>query len=133
MTQARRAAALEALRYTVAVAIGLGVDLALALAVNRLLGLPLVLGAAAGFAGGILSNYLLFELWVFATRQLRWARLARIVLAAQGALAVRLGVVWLLDRLGVPPLPTLIAGAGLSFTVNFLVSRRIIRRTGART
>ena len=131
MTPARRTAALEALRYTLAVVVGLGIDLSLALAVNRLLGLPLVVGAAAGFVGGILSNYLLFELWVFATRQLRWARLGRIVLAAQGALAVRLGTVWLLDRLGVPPLPTLIAGAGLSFVVNFLVSRRIIRPKGA--
>lgn len=131
MTPARRAAALEALRYTAAVVVGLGIDLSLALAVNRLLGLPLVAGAAAGFVGGIVSNYLLFELWVFATRQLRWARFGRIVLAAQGALAVRLGTVWLLDRLGVPPLPTLIAGAGLSFVVNFLVSRRIIRGQGA--
>ena len=126
MTPARRTAALELLRYTVAVGVGLGIDLSVALAVNRLLGLPLVAGAAIGFVGGILSNYLLFELWVFGTRQLRWARLGRIVLAAQAALALRLGAVWLLDRLGVPPLPTLVAGAGVSFAVNFFVSRRII-------
>lgn len=128
MKAAQRARVLEGLRYAVTIVLGLGVDLSLAMAAHRLLGLPLVAGAALGFAGGVVCNYLLFELWVFATRRLSWARLGQIGVAGLGVLAVRLGAVWALDRLGLPALLTLAVATGASFTLNFFLSRRIIVR-----
>ena len=127
MKTARRAALFETVRYTFAVGIGLAIDLTIAMALHRLAGVPLVVAAGLGFACGLVSNYLLFELWVFAARRIGWARFGKVVLAAQAALAVRLGAVWLLDRAGAPPLLTLIAGAGLSFVVNFALARRAVR------
>ena len=95
----------ETLRYGMAMVVGLGVDLGLGYALNRWLAVPMLAAAAVGFLIAVAVNYLQFEYWVFATRQPGWARLGRAYGAAQGALLVRLAMVWLLGRLGLGRLP----------------------------
>ena len=114
----------ETLRYGMAMVVGLGVDLGLGYALNRWLAVPMLAAAAVGFLIAVAVNYLQFEYWVFATRQPGWARLGRAYGAAQGALLVRLAMVWLLGRLGLGRLAILAGAAGLSFVVNFLLARR---------
>lgn len=121
----------EALRYFVAVLLGLCVDVGLAWALSHVPGVPLLFCAAIGFLAGVAANYVLFEMWVFATCRLTWARLGKAYLAAQGALLVRLVSVWLLALL-LPPmlqrqLAVLVIAAGLSFTVNFALVRLMLR------
>ncbi|WP_310530494.1 GtrA family protein [Novosphingobium sp.] len=121
----------EALRYFLVVALGLGLDVGLAWVLSHVFGLPLLLCAALGFLAGVAVNYLLFEMWVFATRRLSWVRLGKAYLAAQGALLARLVSVWLLAML-LPDMPqrqlaVLVIAAGLSFTVNFVLVRLMLR------
>lgn len=121
----------EALRYFLVVALGLGLDVGLAWVLNHLFALPLLICAGLGFLAGVAANYVLFEMWVFATRRLSWARLGKAYLAAQGALLARLVSVWLLAML-LPNMPqrqlaVLVIAAGLSFTVNFVLVRLMLR------
>ena len=131
----RQNAVMELARYIAVVVVGLGVDVGIGYAGHQLLALPLVVSAALGFLAGIAVNYVLFELWLFRTGRLSWARLGKAWLAAQGALLVRLGAVWALSRLlagVVPGLPrmalvVLILAAGLSFVVNFVLVRLMLK------
>lgn len=125
----------EGLRYFVVVVIGLGVDVGLAWWISRVTGLPLELCAAFGFLAGVAANYVMFEMWVFATGRLSFARLGKAYAAALGALAVRLAAVWALSRALArywPDAPygnlvILALAAGLSFIVNFALVRPLLR------
>lgn len=128
--------ALEPLRYLAVVVVGLGIDIGVGYGAHRLLGLPLVAGAALGFLVGVAANYVLFEFWVFRTGRLSWPRLGKAYVAAQAALLVRLGSVWVLGHLLAgfalfplitPALLTLTAAAGLSFVVNFVLVRMLLK------
>ncbi|WDF72864.1 GtrA family protein [Novosphingobium sp. KACC 22771] len=128
----RREALMELVRYTVVAVLGLGVDVGIGYGARRLLGMPLVAGAALGFLVGVAFNYVLFEFWVFRYGRLTWLRLGKAYAASQGAIVVRLGCVWALGRLlaGLPQadLIVLVGAAGISFVVNFILTRLFLRK-----
>lgn len=126
----RRAAAREPLRYLAAVVLGLGADLGVAVMLRSALGVPTILAAAVGFCCGLGLNYLTFEHWVFGRGQPSWSGLGRLFLAAQTALVLRLGAVWLLGLAGLPAPVVLVLATGLSFVANFFLSRLALRRRG---
>lgn len=126
-----RQALLEVLRYGAVAVLGLGVDVGIGYAAHRYLGLPLIVGAAAGFLTGVAVNYILFEVWVFRSGRMSWARLGKAYVAAQGALLVRLACVWLLGHwlagMAQAALMTLVGAAGISFVVNFVLVRLFLK------
>lgn len=122
------------LRYGTVVVVGAGVDLAVALALARVVGLPLTLAAACGFATALCANYLLFEFWAFRRGRSRFSphRFLRTVLAAGLALAVRLVVIHFLggafggDALG--DAFVLLCGMGASLAANYRLVTSIFGR-----
>lgn len=122
---------LEALRYVAVAVLGLGIDIGIGYGAHRLLGLPLMAGAAAGFLTGVAVNYILFETWVFRSGEMSWRRLGKAYIAAQSAFLVRLGCVWLLGWLlagmAQADLATLVGAAGVSFVVNFALVRLFLK------
>lgn len=129
---------IEAARFFAVAIAGLVLDLAVAWSAVRLLGLPLWLAAAVGFAVGAGVNYALHELWTFreGARRLSAGRALRYGAALAATLGSRVGTVAVLATLvgDAYPLPVLLAGAGVSFLVNYLISKHFIFRpdSGAR-
>lgn len=121
----------EGLRYTATVAVGLVTDLTVAWLTNRVLSWPLVFCGAIGFATGVAVNYVLFEKWVFRTGRISLPRLGKAYAGALGALAVRLGSIAVFAEVlpvpGTSPLAILAMATGLSFLVNFVLVRRLLR------
>ena len=121
---------MEAARFFAVAVAGLVLDLAVAWCAARFLGLPLWLAAAVGFVVASAMNYALHELWTFrkgarrlsAGRALRYAVGLAVTLTARvvavAALAAALGDDWVLS--------VLLAGAGVSFGVNFLISKYFV-------
>lgn len=126
------------LKFGAASAIGFLADIVFALALREILGLPLWLAAAISFFAIALVNYLLFEFWVFRDTERR-ASLSRAlgVLAASSVAALaRIATILVL---GAPftgllgegrarDAGLLIAGAGVSLVVNFLINRSVVFR-----
>lgn len=106
-------------------ALDIGVATALALGVGTSLGLA----AAAGFACGLGANYLMHALWTFrdAGRPVSLAGLLSFAGASLIALAVRLAALAALQAAAPPALQAsallLVAAAGVSMAVNFMVLR----------
>ena len=109
---------------------GVIVDIAIGWALVELFGLPLWLGATFGFAVAAAGNYAAHELWTFraAGAGLSARRALQYVGASALILMVRLAVVTALGALteGAWTLAILVAGAGVSFFVNFAVSKLLI-------
>lgn len=124
---------MEALRFFAVAVAGLVLDLAVAWSAARFLGLPLWLAAALGFMVAAGLNYVLHELWTFrgGARRLSGGRALRYGLALAATLAARVLTVALLAALvgEAWPLPVLIAGAGVSFVVNYLISKHFVFRS----
>jgi putative flippase GtrA len=124
---------MEAARFLAVAVAGLILDLAVAWSAARYLGLPLWLAAALGFAVAAAMNYALHELWTFRTgaRRLSAGRALRYGAALAATLAARVLTVAVLAALvgETWPLPVLIAGAGVSFVVNYLVSKHFVFRS----
>jgi len=118
----------EGPRYLVAVVIGLAIDLGVAMALREAFRLPNLAAAAVGFTCGLCVNYVNFEKWVFARNPLTFRGLARLFAAAQTALLLRLGAVWLLTLAGLVPAAVFALAAALSFAANFFLSRLAIQR-----
>lgn len=120
----------EFLRFFAVTVLGVVIDLAIAFAVHTLLGVPLWLAAATGFTLAASANYVIHQLWSFQSgpRRLSAGRAAKYGAVALVTLAVRVGIVALLDRLIAEawPLAILIAGAGGSFLVNFALSKLFV-------
>lgn len=122
------------LRYAAVVVVGAGIDLVAALILARLVGLPLTVAAACGFATALCANYLLFEFWAFRRGRSHFSphRFAGTILAAGLALAVRLVVIHLLgpgfggDTIG--DAFVLLCGMGASLAVNYLLVTAIFGR-----
>jgi putative flippase GtrA len=131
---ARLLASSELLRFTVVAVIGLAVDLTLAYGTHVLLGLPLTLAAALGFAAGAGVNYALHELWTFqaGAQGLSPRRALKYFLSLGATLAVRLVCVALLEWLLGPEqaFAALALATGLSFGVNYLFSKFMVFRPG---
>lgn len=126
------------LRFLLVSVLGLGVDLALAWGLAALAGLPLPAAAAAGFLAGALLNYLLHEFWTFrdarAPARLSARRGGLYALTLAATLGMRVAAVALLDRLlpgagGLRDITVLAAATGLSFLVNYGLSRHVVFRT----
>lgn len=139
MTRPHPAPALSALaegaRFLAVAVGGLVLDLAVAWSAARLVGLPLWLAAALGFLVAAAVNYALHELWTFrragrrlsAGRALRYAAVLGVTLSARVASVAALAMLFAADH----ALAILIAGAGVSFCVNYALSKHFVFRSGS--
>ena len=118
----------QLLRFFLVTVLGVILDLAIALVLHTYAGVPLWLAAAIGFALAAGVNYVIHQTWSFRSGPLSLKRAGLYGLVALATLAVRVGIVALLDRVvaGAWPLAVLVAGAGGSFCVNFALSRWIV-------
>ncbi|WP_017665050.1 GtrA family protein [Porphyrobacter sp. AAP82] len=118
----------ELVRFFAVTVLGVILDLAIAFALHRWAGVPLWLAAASGFAVAALANYVIHQTWSFRNGALSLRRAGLYAGVALATLGVRVGIVALLDRAlpGAWPLAILVAGAGVSFSVNFVLSKRIV-------
>lgn len=116
------------LRFTLVAVGGLLIDVAIAWLLADKAGFPLPAAALCGFVCGALANYVAHERWTFGHGALS-ARRGFAYLATTGfVLALRVGSVALL-RAVLPlagSLPILVAATGVSFTANYLLSRRVV-------
>lgn len=108
----------------------LGADLCLALLLRQGLGLSITLAAAISFVVVWLGAYCVHEYWTFrhARSRASASRLTRSLAASGAALACRVGIVFILERLHTPASALLAgvyvaAGAGGSFSANYLLNR----------
>lgn len=118
----------ELVRFFVVTVLGVILDLAIAFALHEWAGVPLWLAAATGFAIAAGANYVIHQTWSFRSGPLSLRRAGLYAGVALVTLAVRVGIVALLDRAlpGAWPLAILVAGAGGSFCVNFVLSKRVV-------
>jgi putative flippase GtrA len=125
---------MEAARFFAVAVAGLALDLVVAWSAARFLGLPLWLSAAVGFALAAAMNYALHELWTFrhGARRVSAGRALRYAMALAATLASRVATVAVLAVMfgEGKALLVLLAGAGVSFGVNFLISKFFVFRTG---
>ncbi len=123
---------MEAARFLAVAVIGLIIDLAVAWSAARFLGMPLWLAAALGFIVAAALNYVLHELWTFrdGAKKLSAGRGARYAVALAATLGVRVATVAILTAIfgSLHALPVLVAGAGVSFCVNYLLSKYFVFR-----
>ncbi len=121
---------MEVARFFAVAVVGLALDLAVAWSAAQLLGLPLWLAAAIGFAIAAIANYGLHELWTFrsAARRLSAARALRYSFALGITLAIRVSTVAALAAIfgDARALAVLVAGAGVSFCVHYLISKHFV-------
>lgn len=120
----------ELARFFAVTVLGVILDLAIAFGLHTWAGVPLWLAAAVGFTLAAAANYVIHQTWSFggglaslsARRAVLYGGVALVTLA------VRVGIVALLDRLiaGAWPLAILIVGAGGSFFVNFALSKFVV-------
>lgn len=120
----------ELLRFLAVTVLGVVIDLAIAFALHTLAGVPLWLAAATGFTLAASANYVIHQTWSFRSgpRSLSARRAGLYALVALATLAVRVGIVAVLERAvaGAWPLAILVAGAGVSFLVNFALSKFLV-------
>ena len=120
----------ELIRFFAVTVLGVILDLAIAVGLHTLLGVPLWLAAAIGFTLAASTNYVIHQTWSFQSgpRNLSARRAWLYAVVALATLAVRVAIVALLDRLlpGAWPLAILVAGAGGSFCVNFVLSKWVV-------
>lgn len=126
---------MEMLRFFVVAVGGLVIDLAIAWSAAHFLGLPLWAAAGLGFVVAAALNYVLHELWTFreGEQELSAGRATRYGVALAATLAVRVATVALLAGLFGQgyALPILVAGAGVSFCANYLLSKYFVFRPHA--
>ena len=118
----------ELVRFFAVTVMGVILDLAIAFVLHQWAGVPLWLAAAIGFTLAASANYIIHQTWSFRSGPLSVRRAGLYALVALVTLAVRVGIVALLDR-ALPatwPLAILIAGAGGSFCVNFGLSKWLV-------
>lgn len=120
----------ELFRFFVVTVLGVVLDIAIAYALAAHFGLALWLAATVGFVTAASINYVAHQLWSFRTgpRQLSAVRASKYAIAAVATLAARVATVALLDKAlgGEPALLILICGAGVSFFVNFGLSKFVV-------
>jgi putative flippase GtrA len=127
---------MEMARFLAVLVIGLVVDVTVAWSASYFLGIPLWLAAAAGFLVAAALNYLLHEVWTFRIGMHRptAGRMARYGLTLCATLVTRVATVAVLAQIleNDYALPVLIAGAGVSFCVNYLLSKYFVFRPRAK-
>jgi putative flippase GtrA len=127
---------MEAARFFAVAVAGLALDLGVAWFAARLMGLPLWLAATLGFIVAAVVNYALHELWTFrdGARRLSGGRALRYGAALAATLGARVATVAALAALvgNSHALPVLLAGAGVSFFVNYMISKHFVFRPESR-
>ena len=115
-------------RFFAVTVLGVILDLAIAFALHQWAGVPLWLAAAIGFTLAAGANYVIHQTWSFRSGPLSMKRAGLYAGVALVTLAVRVGIVALLDRAlpGAWPLAILVAGAGGSYCVNFVLSKWVV-------
>jgi putative flippase GtrA len=127
----------DLIRFGVVSVLGLCVDLAVAWMLARWL--PLPAAAFGGFLAGAALNYGLHEAWTFASKDRRPSvRRGGLYLLTLGiTLGVRVASVAALEALVFPApdqaLMALVAATGLSFVVNYLLSKYVVFRAPSQT
>lgn len=120
----------EMLRFFAVTVAGVVLDIAIAYALHTFAGVPLAVSAMIGFVCAACANYVAHQLWSFreGPRQLSWPRAAKYAGVAGVTLAARVGVVAMLAAWsqGAFALLILICGAGVSFFVNFTLSKLFV-------
>jgi putative flippase GtrA len=118
----------ELARFFAVTVLGVILDVAIAFALHHWAGAPLWLAAAIGFSLAASANYVIHQTWSFRSGPLSARRAALYGAVALVTLTVRVGIVALLARAlpGAWPLAILVAGAGGSFGVNFVLSKWIV-------
>jgi len=117
----------ELARFFLVTVLGVILDIGIAYALAEWIGWPLWFAALIGFIVAACFNYVVHQTWSFqsGSRQLSAHRAARYGIVAVMTLVVRLAVIALLDAF-LPmgfTLAILICGAGVSFFVNFGLSK----------
>lgn len=124
----------DVVRFGIVSVLGLALDLSLAWTLATIGGVPLPAAATAGFLAGAVSNYVLHARWTFgsADRKLTAALGGRYALSLAATLAARVVSVAALERLTPPGadsnLLVLMSATGVSFLVNFLLSKYLVFR-----
>lgn len=120
----------EIIRFFGVTVLGVVIDIAIAWALHTYLGVPLWLAATCGFVLAASGNYVLHQTWSFqsGSRQLSLARGAKYGAVALVTLIARIAAVASLESLwpALPALLILIGGAGVSFFVNFTLSKLFV-------
>lgn len=120
----------EMLRFLLVTVFGVLLDIAIAYALHELAGVPLALSAVVGFVCAASANYVLHQLWSFqrGVRKLSLVRAAKYAAVAAITLVARVAVVAALAAYfeGQFALLILICGAGVSFFVNFTLSKLFV-------
>ncbi|MEM7688944.1 MAG: GtrA family protein [Pseudomonadota bacterium] len=120
----------ELIRFFAVTVLGVMIDIAIAWALHTYAGVPLWLAATCGFVLAASGNYVLHQIWSFqdGSRQLSAARGAKYGAVALVTLAARIATVAGLERVWEVgwPLAILIGGAGVSFFVNFSLSKLFV-------
>ena len=118
----------ELVRFFAVTVMGVILDLAIALALHQWAGVPLWLAAAIGFTLAASANYVIHQTWSFRSGPLSLKRAGLYAMVALATLVVRVAIVALLDRAlpGAWSLAILVAGAGGSFGVNFVLSKWVV-------
>ncbi|MEW6123316.1 MAG: GtrA family protein [Pseudomonadota bacterium] len=116
------------LRYLAVVVAGYCVDFGVSFGAFKLMGLPLPVAACVGFSLAVVFNYLAHEFWTFAgeRRSGYGARFGKFIGVALFTLAVRVGVIFLLDPYAASDLAhaaLLVGAAGVSLAVNYVLTR----------
>jgi putative flippase GtrA len=118
----------QLVRFFAVTVLGVILDLAISFALHQWAGVPLWLAAATGFTIAASANYVIHQTWSFRSGPLSARRAGLYGTVALAVLAVRVGIVALLERAlpGAWPLAILFAGAGGSFVVNFALSKWVV-------
>ncbi|MBA4766896.1 MAG: GtrA family protein [Porphyrobacter sp.] len=118
----------ELVRFFAVTVMGVILDLAIAFALHQWAGVPLWLAAAIGFTLAASANYVIHQTWSFRSGPLSLKRAGLYAMVALATLVVRVAIVALLDRAlpGAWSLAILVAGAGGSFGVNFVLSKWVV-------
>ncbi len=118
----------EFLLYAAASALALALDMA-AFTCGLKLGASLTVAAATGFLLGLALVYVISTRHVFAQHRLADRRLEFAVFAVVGVagLLVTEAALWLtVAQLHIDPLPAKLTSAGITFTSNFLLRKRLL-------
>ena len=120
----------ELIRFFGVTVLGVVIDIAIAWALHTYAGVPLWLAATVGFVLAASGNYVLHQTWSFqsGSRQLSFSRGMKYGGVALLTLLARVATVAGLERMweGGWPLFILIGGAGVSFFVNFTLSKLFV-------
>ncbi|MEM7702173.1 MAG: GtrA family protein [Pseudomonadota bacterium] len=120
----------ELIRFLGVTVLGVIIDIAIAWALHTYAGVPLWIAATVGFVLAASGNYILHQTWSFqgGPRQLSVARGAKYGAVALLTLIARIATVAGLERVweAAPALIILIGGAGVSFFVNFTLSKLFV-------